>query len=475
MKIMSRRFDGWRLPILALVLATGCGDRGSPTAVAFTHVTVINPGSTSPVTDQTVVVDSGRIVRVGASDQVRPGARATVVDGTGKYLIPGLWDMHVHLGSAGECALPLFLANGVTGVRDLGGPVEVSRAWRDSIDAGRQVGPRIKLAGPIIEDAAWLTGVTEFLIKSGDTTTARELNRRAGIATIEDSRRIVDSIAGLNVDVLKVRNSASADVFTAIVAAAKAKGLRVAAHAPGMDLRRAAEAGVGSLEHTETVTLALQKTGLTARDLGPVMAQHSTMLTPTFIAQHYWRVLPDSTTLRMIADSSDPRSRLLSPSLRASWRLQMDMKKGESPMDWAKLNAEQLADFSALRDAGVLMLAGTDLGAVLIYPGYGLHEELELMVKTGGLAPMQVLESATRNPARFFGQDSTLGVITPGAEADLVLLDANPLDDIAHTRRIHAVMARGRLFERAALDGFVARAERGVNGGSCRIPVSGSP
>jgi imidazolonepropionase-like amidohydrolase len=438
--------------------------------VAFTHVTLINPGASAPAMDQTVVVDSGRIVRIGASDQVRPGSRATVVDGTGKYLIPGLWDMHVHLGLAGECALPLFLANGVTGVRDLGGPIEVSQAWRDSIDAGSRVGPRIRLAGPIIEDAAWLTRVIEFLNKSGDTTTARELGRRAGIASIEDARRIVDSIAGLHVDVIKVRNSASADIFTAIVAEAKAKGLRVAAHAPGMDLRRAAEAGVGSLEHTETITLALRKTGLTARELGPVMAQQATMLTPTFIAQHYWRVLPDSTTLRMIADSSDPRSRLVSPSLRASWRMQMDMKKGESPMDWPKLNAEQLADFSALRDAGVPMLAGTDLGAVLIYPGYGLHEELELMVKTGGLAPMQVLESATRNPARFFGQDSTWGVIAPGAEADLVLLNANPLDDIANTRQIQAVMARGRLFDRSALDGFVALAEHGVNGGSCRIP-----
>jgi hypothetical protein len=219
--------------------------------------------------------------------------------------------------------------------------------------------------------------------------------------------------------------------------------------------------------------MALQKTpNVSAAELGAAMARSGTWFTPTLITQYNWRVLPDSQANRLIGDStgaSDPRNHYVSSALRAGWRSQMAMKALESPRDWAKLHRQEIEDFRAIHGAGAGVLAGTDLAAVLIYPGFSLHDELELMVSTGGMTPVQALESATRNPAAFFGIESDLGRIATNARADLVLLDANPLEDIRNTRKIRAVVAQGHLFDRTGLDSLLARVDRGVhgNGGSC--------
>jgi imidazolonepropionase-like amidohydrolase len=470
-----------RLSILwcLLVAPTALRSQAAPASpprdsgpVAITRVTVVDVGRGRHLPGRTVLVEGTRIAAVGPAGAVRvpartrAGTRVRVVDGRGKYLIPGLWDVHVHLAAAGEGALPLLLANGVTSVRDMGGDPDTLKRWRARIRSGTLAGPRIRFAGPMLESARWLEGVRSIPMPAGlERFPLWALLPRVGVAGPSDARRVVDSVAALGVDLVKVRTIASPATFVAIAAAARRHGLPVAAHAPGMDLASAA-AGLGSIEHTETVSFALDGPPRQSADsVGAAFARAGTWFTPTLVAQLGWRLTPDSVANARIADTAgqlDPRDRYVSRTLRDFWRFQMSVKQYEEPRDWAAQHRKELGEFRAMRRAGVGVLAGTDLGAVLVVPGFSLHDELALLVERGGLTPAEALAAATRNPPAFFGDRVAreLGTVAPGKLADLVLLDADPLADIRNTTKIRAVVADGRLLDRAALDALLAAAER---------------
>ena len=230
--------------------------------------------------------------------------------------------------------------------------------------------------------------------------------------------------------------------------------------ARGVWRARAAAGGLKSIEHAETVSLALG--ARSAAEVGAAFARHGAWYTPTIVAQVNWRVTPDDVANARIEDaagSRDPRNRYVPASLRSHWRWQMSLKQYEQ-QDWATRHRGQMAELRAMARAGAGIFAGTDVPAVLVYPGFSLHDELELLVGQGGLTPLEALRSATRNPPHFFGLQRRLGTVERGKVADLVLLDANPLEDIRNTRKINAVVANGRFLDRGALDSLLAQADQ---------------
>jgi imidazolonepropionase-like amidohydrolase len=468
---MHTRIRGTLALGLACLLPAWAGPPAAPPTLTISHVTLIDGTGAPARPNRTVVVTAGRIVAVGADDSVKAPSGSSLVNGRGKWLIPGLWDSHVHLGMAGACALPVLVANGVTSVRDMGGNWDSVLAWRREIEAGTRLGPSVRLAGPILESAKWREDVIALTRQDHDTVGERDIAARIGVAGPEGAEAAVDSAVRLGADFIKVRTVASPETFRAIVAAAHRRGLVVAAHAPESDLTQVAVPGLGSIEHTETVAFALRAApGKSAADVGAAFAKAGVRYTPTLITAYNWRMLPDSAALVLIADSTgvrDPRNRYIPPPMRADWRMQIESKKHEEPEDWAALVAKDFENLKVIHGAGVPLLAGTDLGVPLSYPGFSLHDELALLVDRGGLTPMEALESATRNAAEFFGEGvgREVGTVEVGKRADLVLLDADPLADIRNTRRIGGVVLRGRWLSREVLDGWLERAQVGAGKG----------
>jgi len=314
--------------------------------VAITHVNVVDVESGTVRADRTVVIEADRIRAITTT----PPAGARTIDARGAYMIPGLWDMHVHLGMGGRSALALLVANGVTGVRDMGGKFDLVRSWRDSVTAGTLVGPHIEMSGPIVENAAWLGAVRGMLTQSGDTVAARELDERIPVATPVDARAAVARVAALGVTLLKVRNDPPPNAYFALLSEARARGIRVVGHPPQrVSLAQASDSGQASLEHEllgfgndRWVSSLDEMTPAARTSLYARFVRNHTALVPTLIAGMGFRRMPDSLAIAMIEGTSapaDPRHRYLDTLLAHQWRSQMAMKKAEGTQpDWVALH-----------------------------------------------------------------------------------------------------------------------------------------
>ena len=438
------------------------GGRGVP--LAITGVTVVDVDAGTRRTGTTVVLRDGRIAAIGATGAVQLPADAQVVDGRGKHLIPGLWDAHVHLSFAGPEILPLFVAHGVTSVRDVGSRFDATRAMRARIDTGDLIGPRIHTSGPILEGAAWMEAAYKIAPPESPVWAAGPRI----VASKANVQRVVDSLKAAGVDLIKSRNVWGED-FLLLAAATERAGIPLASHNPNrVNMVDAARGGLDSFEHAESVWGDFDTMTVAARErMFAEVARTGALVTPTLMADIGLTVSSDSAIEAVLADSLgrvDPRNRSLPRVMRNGWRRAMEERRkyGAPPAGtWEKITR----DVRAMHRAGIAMMAGTDVGGIpRVYPGSSLHEELELLVREGGLTPHEALRTATVNPPRFFRprRDATadLDPLAVGARADLVLLDADPLTDIASVRRIHAVVVHGRLLDRAALDALVADAER---------------
>ncbi len=420
------------------------------------RVTVVDVTGAPSRPHQTVLIAAGRIVAVGSDAEVGIPRGAVLVDGAGKFLIPGLWDMHTHPVGYGDIkdqlTLKLSLANGVTGVRDMGShPYALAKQWRDSIAAGTMIGPRMRVAGPIVENPRWLANVRRWEEEAGKST--EWMQGRFGPSTVEAARSFVDSVVALGADHIKVRNWPAAEVSEALVARARERGIPVVAHGS----RPFPATGISSLEHMIFPPLQLPESG---RDsLFRRWGAEGVAFVPTLVAS-FSRLHPIDSVLRWIDPARTPKLRYAPRSVREGWRQELEIgAKNERPFDWKGDYQVRLRDLREMRRAGVRILAGSDFGGPLTVPGFDLHEELAKLVDEVGMTPIEALRAATLAPAQFLGIDS-LGTVASGKLADLVLLDADPRIDIRHTRRIHAVVANGRLFNRAALDGLIEEARR---------------
>jgi len=467
---------------LALAVAVSAVAAAATPAVAITHVNVIDATGSPPQADMTVIVREQRIVALGKSAATPPPADATLVDGRGKFLIPGLWDMHVHevfgdwLPRNEQVVLPLFVANGVTGVRDMGGDLDVLKEWRARIAAGELLGPRLYIAGPMLDGP-----VPRF-------------PSSAPVANAADGRKVVDDLKARGVDFIKIQSLIPRDGYFAAAEEAKKVGLTFVGHVP--DAVRASEAsnaGQKSIEHFTGIfeacsTIEDQLVNGRPRGPGPnvstydatrakaviaLMAKNRTWQVPTLVWEHgQWLV-------DVIDKTHDP----LTKYAPAAWKdhtWPMFVHDIMQSMDTDPLAVRQrffqmeLEMTLAMFRAGVPFMAGTDTAAgVHVLPGFSLHEELALFVKAG-LTPMQALQTATRNPAEFMGRLDDMGTVAQGKLADLVLLDANPLDDIANTRKIHAVVLAGRYFDRANLDRMLKGVERAAAQPEPPAPATGA-
>lgn len=449
----------WVLWCAALAAAFGAGAAGAASTVAITHVTVIDTTGGPSQSDMTVVVRDQRIVDVGKSDAVHPPAGARLVDGAGKYLIPGLWDMHVHevfgdwIPRNEKVVPPLFVANGITGVRDMGGDLDVLKVWRAKIAAGEMLGPRMVIAGPMLDGP-----VPRF-------------PSSAPVANAADARRWVDNLTHEGVDFIKIQSLIPRDGYFAAADEAKKLGIVFVGHVP--DAVRASEAsnaGQKSIEHftgifegCSTIEDQLIKGPKSlgrnvatydparAKALIALMAKNQTWQVPTLVWERGQWLIDD------IDLSHDPLTKYAPAAWKdRTWPMFVkDILKDmdTDPLPVRKKFVQMELDMTlAMFRAGVPFLAGTDTAAgVHIFPGFSLHQELALFVKAG-LTPLQALQTATLNPAKFLNRLSDLGTVERGKLADLVLLDADPLENIDNASKIRAVVLAGRYFDRPALD-----------------------
>lgn len=383
----------------------------------------------------TILLNGDRITAVGPAVAIPRNARR--VDLAGRWVIPGLADSHVHLDALGASGLPTLLGFGITSVRDLGGNLDSLRRLREATESGRIPGPRIRTAGPIVENAAWLKRVKALPVPGIQQVVAN----RFGIATPAEAVRAADTLAALGVDLIKIRNSPDQATFDTLLAAARRHGLTVAAHQPrgAIGLAGGFRAGLATLEHLEGLD-SLPDSTLTR------MAGAPFWLDPTLVTS-LTRAVSDSDRARAVRGGIDSLDRLVTPPLRRFWEDQQALARFDAPRAFYDAEVRQgIRETRRLVRAGVKMLAGTDLGATLVYPGLSLHQELALLVDSLGLTPAGALRAATLEPARAFGDDS-LGTIAPGRRADLVVLAADPLAEIRNSRRITAVVSRGRWYE----------------------------
>src|SRR3984893_11355161 len=435
-------------------------------AVAITHVTIIDTTGAPPKPDMTVILKDQRIVKLGKSDAVPAPAGARLVDASGKYLIPGLWDMHVHevfgdwIPRNEKVVPPLFVANGITGVRDMGGDLDVLKVWRAEIAAGRLLGPRMIIAGPMLDGP-----VPRF-------------PSSAPVANAADARRWVDELTHGSVDFNNIQSLIPRDRSFAAADEAKRLGLVFVGHVP--DAVRASEAsnaGQKSIEHFTGIfegcsaiedQLIKGPNGLRlnvktydparAKALIALMAKNQTWQVPTLVWERGQWLVDD------IDLSHDPLTKYAPSAWKdRTWPMFVgDIKKDmdTDPLPVRKKFVQMELDMTlAMFRAGVPFMAGTDTAAgVHVFPGFSLHEELALFVRAG-LTPMQALQTATRNPALFLDRLVDMGTVEKGKRADLVLLDANPLEDISNTRRIRAVVLAGRYFGRGDLDRMLKQVE----------------
>ncbi len=475
--------------LFALVVAAAlvACSRPGQSILAITHVTVIDATGAQPRTDMTVLIADHRISSIVPAKSAAIPGDAQVIDGTGKFLIPALVDSHLHLTGAGEpngsreFILPLLLANGIATVRDMGGLLESLVPLRRDIQQGKRLGPQIFFAGP------YLDGSPPSFQPSLVVTNAAQAS--------EDVHTLVQQ----GVDFIKVQSILSRDAYFAIAAAARSEHITFVGHVPDrVTAAEASNAGQKSIEHLTGVLRACSSDeprlmreqfragpknetlrGSRARQaawqralLQTYSAESEANLIAVFLRNRTWQ----TPTLILLRNDAYPTPQLSLPAdanlkfvprtIAEKWKhVLQTQNEYTSPTGFAlrdELLAQSMHVVGKMEAAGVPILAGTDSTAPYIIPGFALHQELALLVQAG-LTPMQALQAATRNPADFLGKLETQGTIEPGKTADLLLLDANPLEDIHNTQKIRALILRGKLLDRTTLDEFLAAETKFAN------------
>lgn len=445
--------------------------------LAIVNVTVVNVQAARLVTGQTILIVAGHIVAMGDRATVDVPPTAQIVDGSRRYLLPAFWDMHAHVYAFSPLLdLPLYIAYGVTNVRDMqgcpqpGDPfiacADDKRRWTSEALAGRRIAPRIVAS-------------TSFMANGpGILERVKDVPEYFGTATPDQARAFVRHFAG-QVDAIKVYDRIPRDAYLALADEARRLDIDVVGHRPHAVTAIEAAANQKSIEHARFIlhesfpgSAALREQAGTgqwredrrrmldehdpdlAQGIFEAMTRNDTWYVPTHLTR-WVDAYADHPTVR-----ADPLLRYLHPLMKRQWLEDIDETVAEDPLPAARQTYREfyrkgLDLTGAAHRAGVKILAGTDY----VVAGADLHRELEQLI-AAGLTPAEALHAATLSPAEYFGLEGLYGTVAPGKTADLLLLNANPLEDIRNTLRIEAVVFNGNLYDRTALDGIAEHVQR---------------
>ena len=458
--------------VLALCAPSCHAPAGSPpraATLAIIHAAVIDGTGAPAMMDMTILVDGERIAAIGPSARMAVPHGTRVVDARGRFAIPGLSDMHVHLAGGGAALLRRMAVSGITRVRDMGAPIDDILRLRQEANASRDL-PRVIAAGPKLE------GPLPFrhpLVRS--------------VASPDEARRAVDELQARGVDFIKVGDSLTPELYAAIADESRRRRIPFAGHLPAaIRALDASRLGQRSIEHFGSASfhgllIACSTSEVELRRFATetLAAGMSGKISPESVEDRLFGA--DFTGLIASTYSADRAAALFAAFARnGTWQVPTlgairdlwDGKTGLAPADreaGRRLRERYGEMIRAMRTAGVKLMAGSDIEWAADRPAAPLHDELVLLVQAG-LTPMEALQTATRNPAEFLGALRTEGTIEVGKEADIVLLDASPLEDIASTRRVSTVVRAGRLVEPGTPP--AAEPTRSASPGSCESYVS---
>ena len=469
----------FRRVLAAFLLSFPCSFPAFSQSLTITHANVVDVASGHILSNMTLTIEGGKIQSIHPTD--KQSASGPVFDATEKFVIPGLWDMHQHFeGVPSEREFDMNITNGVLGIRNMGGVAKEVVDARDQIAKGEILGPQMFACGPILD---------------GPNPTNPPFS--LAVHDAEDARSAVQAVKAMHADCIKVHDGIPDDAYFAIADESKKVGLPLVGHVPvRVHVRDATNAGQRSIEHqvvflgastvedeimnldknndvfaeamrTKNFSLipeSIAKKGNysldhfsseRANELYRLFAKNGTYLTPTLVTERALTFVDDFDKV------SDPRLKYVSASQREWWHPEKGMLTRYRTPAYIAFRKRQFAKALeqipvAYRD-GVQFLAGTDCLIPYVFPGFSVHDEIALFAQAG-LTPLQALQTATLTPARFLGIENSEGTVEPGKAANLVLLDANPLQDIHYTTRIFAVVFRGKLLDRKALDALLQQA-----------------
>ena len=446
-----------KAPTLLTVAFTLAASFASAESTVFVNVNVIPMTTETVLGGRTVIVIDGEITVIGDVDDTRVPDDAVVVDGTDRFLMPGLAEMHGHVpgpdSDSLERVLHLYVANGITTVRGmLGQPSHLE--LRSALQRGETLGPRLFTSGP-------------------------SLNGRS-VTSPERASSMVEEQYAAGYDFLKIHPGLTREEFDAMAATADRVGMRFAGHVPeDVGIDRALAAGIATIDHLDGYMESLLRphddpSGGLSGLFGVFIADQADEtkiagIVAATVEAGTWNVPTDSLFRHWASSETGPDDMVDWPEMKympadtvARWyRAKRDM------LDDVNYHPDTAARAVALRQKLILelhrneagLLLGSDSPQIFNVPGFAIHRELEYLVDAG-LTPFEALQAGTANPAIFFGKRDKFGVVKTSAAADLILLDANPLEDIANTRRIHGVMIRGRWLPRRELDELLDRLAR---------------
>ncbi|KFU76123.1 Amidohydrolase family protein [Amycolatopsis lurida] len=468
---------GTGMAFAGLLPGTATADMGEIVVIA--DVTLIDGTGSAPRPRVSVVLAGDRIAWVGGSAEIPDTGGARMIDGRGKYLLPGLWDMHSHGADLEEVVPPSHLVHGVTGVREMWGYAE-NRATKDKVERGELLGPRMVLASGIVDGPVTLLSPPVL-----------------HVSTAAEARAVVRAEKAAGAEFVKTYSYLGPDALRALADETRAQGLRFSGHWPyKVSHLEVSDLGQHSLEHFFGVSVhcssrrdeILDLLAATPYDpeepraffdLARRLEFESVTTYDRGRAQSYFGRLrrngtwhsPTLTINRVVTQPAethqhDPRLKYVPADMRESWAKGIERLAPRTPADIAlqeRYYQETLRLVGVAHEAGVGIIGGTDCLNPYAFPGSGLHEELAFLVEAG-LSPVQALKTVTGDAARFLGREATSGTVTVGKEADLVLLDANPAADIRNVAKIDTVITRGRVLGRAErrrmLDAVEAAANR---------------
>ncbi len=453
-------------------------------AICIVNISTIDPND-GLKENQTVILKGGKILKIAASSQLNLSPSNKIIDGAGKFLIPGLWDTHVHFAYIEELAprmFDLFLAHGITSVRDTGGKLDFVKKWKDKALANPTEAPRVMIAGPLLDG--------ETNVYDGSDAAHPELSVR--LSSVNAAEEQIELLISKEVDLLKAYEMLTPEQFIKVCELGIANNLKITGHVPlSMDVISASNAGMSSMEHMRNLELScasnseellkerqelLKNTNkLSGGELRSSIhrAQKAKAISnyDTTKAEKVLRILKKNDTWQVptlalntflsnkyFADSIYQNSyQYLPDSIGQYWKKRSLILKNypmskvfEIQSDFNKKMIKKIYEFD------IPIMAGTDTPIAYLTPGTSLHEELAALVQAG-LTPIDALKTATTNPAKYFNLEKELGGIKETMWADLVILNSNPLEDIENTKNIDAIFKEGKYYSRNDLDALLKK------------------